>query len=205
MEKFISLPANKQTIIIDAALTTFGTNGYKKTSTGDIAAAAGISKAMVFHYFGTKKALYLYLIDYCSKLIVNEMDNRFDYSVTDFFDKILLASEIKLSVLKKHPSILTFLSSVYFEKDEEIKDDIKTILSQSDAFRNKIVFDNMDNTKFKPGVPPELVFKMLLWMAEGFASHYTNLKDGDINEMFKDYFECMDMLKSNLYKEEYLK
>ena len=37
--------------IIDAALAIFGINGYKKASVSDIAAAAGISKAMVFRYY----------------------------------------------------------------------------------------------------------------------------------------------------------
>jgi len=55
LDKFFSLPNEKQKIIIDAALRTFGANGYKKASTNDIAFAAGVSKAMIFHYFGTKK------------------------------------------------------------------------------------------------------------------------------------------------------
>ena len=51
LEKFLSLPIDKQDIIVNAALTCFGINGYKKTSISDIAAAAGISKALIFHYF----------------------------------------------------------------------------------------------------------------------------------------------------------
>jgi AcrR family transcriptional regulator len=60
MEKFFNLSTEKQQKIVDAALASFGANGYKKTSIRDIAAEAGISKAMIFHYFGTKKQLYLY-------------------------------------------------------------------------------------------------------------------------------------------------
>lgn len=62
MEKFLNLPVEKQNIIIDAALKNFAVHGYKKTSISDIASSAGISKAMVFHYFGTKKELYVYLV-----------------------------------------------------------------------------------------------------------------------------------------------
>lgn len=32
MEKFFNLPEDKQNTIIDAALKSFGTNGYKKSS-----------------------------------------------------------------------------------------------------------------------------------------------------------------------------
>ena len=170
MEKFFNLPAEKQNKIIDAALVSFGTNGYKKTSVSDIAAAAGISKAMVFHYFGTKKDLYLYLIQYCGDLIMKEVNDKFDRQITDFFDRIMQASEIKLSVLKIHPAILTFLSSIYFEQDEEVKDDIKKILTETEGFRNQIAFDGMDTSKFKDSVDPKIVMKILLWMAEGFAN-----------------------------------
>jgi len=65
MEKFLNLPMEKQNSIIDAALKTFAVHGYKKTSISDISSSAGISKAMVFYYFGTKKELYLYLVNTC--------------------------------------------------------------------------------------------------------------------------------------------
>lgn len=37
MERFLSLPLEKQNTIIDAALRTFGASGYKKASVSDIA------------------------------------------------------------------------------------------------------------------------------------------------------------------------
>ena len=112
MEKFFRLPVEKQNIITDAALKSFGTNGYKKSSISNIATSAGISKAMIFHYFGTKKALYLYLMDLCSNILTKEMDEKFDNTVTDFFGRILISTNIKISVMKKHPEALSFLTSM---------------------------------------------------------------------------------------------
>lgn len=206
MDKFLSLPVEKQNKVIDAALASFGTNGYKKTSASDIAAAAGISKAMVFHYFGTKKDLYLYLINYCYKLISTAIDEKFDSSVTDFFDRIQLSSDIKLSVLYKHPASMSFLTSAYFETDPEVKGAINDLLSRSEGFRNKIMFEGMDTTKFKAGVNPHLVLKILLWMAEG-SINSMNLKDftqEDMDNFLEEYYEGMNLLKNNFYKEEYL-
>lgn len=102
---------------------------------------------MVFHYFGTKKALYLYLINLCGNIIINEVKEKFDNSITDFFDRIKMSSDIELSVMKRHAAIPSFLTSVYFEKDEEVKDDIKAILDSGEDFRNKIAFDGMDTSK----------------------------------------------------------
>jgi TetR/AcrR family transcriptional regulator len=206
LDKFKQLPFQKQNKIIDAALLAFGANGYKKASVSDIAAIAGISKAMVFHYFGTKKELYLYLLRYCYDIISEALNEKLDISISDFFDRIMLSSEIKISVLNKHPATLSFLINAYYESNEEVKDEIKAILSQGEDFRNKIAFDGMDTSKFKDGVDPRLVLKILIWMAEGFGN---SLKERGVtkenyDKLVGEYYECMDLLKKNLYKEECL-
>ncbi|MCT8977927.1 TetR/AcrR family transcriptional regulator [Clostridium sp. CX1] len=202
MEKFFNLPEDKQKTIIDAALKSFGTNGYKKTSVSDIAAEAGISKAMVFHYFGTKKALYLYLIELCGDIIMKEVYEKFDYTVTDFFERIRLSSNIEISIMKQHPAMRSFLISVYFESDEEVKEDIKTLLAKGEGFRNKIAFDGMDYSKFKEGIDPKLVMKMLLWLTDGYMNQMSKETEVDYEAFFKEFEECMDLLRNNFYREE---
>ena len=206
MEKFNNLPAEKQKAIIDAALVSFGTNGYKKTSANDIAAAAGISKAMVFHYFGTKKAMYFYLLDLCGTIIVNEVKEKFDNSITDFFERIRLSSDIEISVMRKHPAILSFLKSAYFENDEEVKADIKALLEKGEGedFRNKIAFEGVDFSKFKEGIDLKLITKILYWIADGFASNFSNKTMDDFEAFCKDFDDCINLFKNNFYKEEYL-
>lgn len=206
LDKFLGLPLKKQNVIIDAALSSFGTNGYKKTSVNDIAAAAGISKAMVFHYFGTKRALYFYLIQVCGQIITNEVNRKFDNSVTDFFDRIMLATDIEISVMKKHPTIPQFINSMYFEQDNEVKGEIQALLagSQGEQFRNRIAFEGMDATKFKDGVDPKLVMKMMLYFTYGYLNMSPGIMQTDLDTLYRDFKECVALLQNNFYKEEYL-
>lgn len=204
MEKFFNLPVEKQKKIIDAALNSFGTNGYKKASVNDIAEAAGISKSMVFHYFGTKKELYFYLIEYCGGILMNEIREKFDSTVTDFFDRIKLATNIKVAVMKKHPAILSFLNSSYFETAEEVRGEIASLLAKGEVFRGSIVLDGMDVKKFKDGIDPKLVMKMLTWLAEGYVNAPSNKAEYDIDVLCEEFDQCISMLKKNFYKEEYL-
>ncbi|MFT4143452.1 MAG: TetR/AcrR family transcriptional regulator [Mobilitalea sp.] len=204
MEKFQNLAIEKQNTIINAALESFGTNGYKKTSVSDIAAAAGISKAMVFHYFGTKRDLYFYLLNYCFDIVMGEINDTFDKTITDFFDRITNATNIKLAILMKHPAALSYLNSVYFESNEEVRDDIKIMMSQTDAFRNKIAFDGMDLFKFKESVDVKVVMKMLMWIGEGFVNPAKKIQISDLEKMCDEFYEAMNLLRDNLYKEEYL-
>ena len=204
MEKFYNLSLEKQGIIINAALDSFGTNGYKKTSVSDIANAAGISKAMIFHYFSTKKDLYFYLLNFCVNLVMEEINNKFDNSITDFFERIKMATTLKVAVIKKYPATLLYLNSVYYENNEEVKDRIASIMSQGDTFRNKFVFEDLDYSKFKDSVDVKLVMKMLMWMSEGFVNPSKSLQPDDLDAICNDFYESMNLLKNNLYKEPYL-
>ncbi|MEL7565643.1 MAG: TetR/AcrR family transcriptional regulator [Dehalobacterium sp.] len=204
MEKFFSLSIEKQNTIIDAALKVFSTNGYKKASVSDIANAAGISKAMVFHYFGSKKALYLYLIEFCGSMFMAEINEKLDTTVTDFFDRIKMTSSIEISLMKRHPAILSFLTSIYFENDKDVKGDIKAILSKGKDFKSKTALSGMDTSKFKDNIDPQLVMKMLYWIGEGYAAQSSYQTEIDYDALLKEMDACLDLLKNNFYKEEFV-
>ena len=204
MEKFLSLPEEKQKNVIDAALAAFGKMGYKKASINDIATAAGISKGLVFHYFGNKKSLYLYLIEFTGDFVMNEMNMRFDKSVSDFFDRIRLATQIKMSLLRKYSAILAFLGSVYYETDKEVAGDIKGILAKSEEIRSGLAFDGMDASKFKEGVDPQLVVSILVKFSEGYVSSAPNAAELDFDVLLEEFEACLELMKSNFYKEEFL-
>ena len=205
MEKFICLPEEKQKIIIDAALATFGKMGYKKASINDIATAAGISKGLVFHYFGSKKALYLYLIEFSGNILLGEMNRRFDKTLSDFFDRIRLTTEIKMSLLEKYPAILLFLGSMYCETDKEVTGNIKGILAQSEEIRGDLAFDGMDTSKFKDGIDPQLVLNILIKFSEGYVGGTPNPAELDFDILLSEFEACLDLMKKNFYKEEFLK
>ncbi len=202
MERFLCLPIEKQNQIVDAALSLFGSVGYKKASVADIAEAAGISKAMVFYYFGSKKALYLYLCDFSGKLLKDEIDKGLDKNITDFFDKIKQATEIKMSVLKKFPGILSFLTSMYFETHKEVAEDIKRVVKEGETFSAAFVFGNAATHKFKDDVDPQLVLQILTYYSEGYISKAG--KETNFEKLMKDFYKCMELMRKNFYKEEYL-
>src|SRR5580658_8357607 len=49
--------------ILDAALSEFAANGLAGARTEQIAAAAGVNKALIFYYFESKEKLYLAAIE----------------------------------------------------------------------------------------------------------------------------------------------
>lgn len=83
--KFFTLPEEKQKRIINAAYVVFANSSYKKASMSRIAAAGGISKSLLFHYFQNKKELYLYLWENINRISC-EIELKYYRETTDFFE-----------------------------------------------------------------------------------------------------------------------
>jgi TetR/AcrR family transcriptional regulator len=204
LEKFFALPEAKQKAIIDAAHMIFGKVGYKKASANDIATAAGISKGMIFHYFGSKKRMYLYLVELAMQSITEAFSSAYDKPVSDFFDRVLVGTQIKLSLIQRYPALFSFLVSAYFETDLEVTEEIQAFLKKGESFRNDFALTKLDTAKFKENVKPELVLNILVKFTEGYVRTTTIDHSLDLDPLMREFTECLHLMKNNFYKEEYL-
>jgi len=55
--------AQRRRQLLDVALAAFSDGGYHGTSMDDVAAAAGVTKPVLYQHFGSKRALYVELLD----------------------------------------------------------------------------------------------------------------------------------------------
>jgi AcrR family transcriptional regulator len=201
MENFFSLRAEKQAHIVNAALHVFSRNGYRKASIGDIAHEAGIAKGMVFYYFGSKKNLFMFLVELCGREIFEAIQEGFKPEVTEFFDRMKMMTDIKITALKKHPASNAFLSMVYMEDAPEVIDDIKEFIAKGMEARNKFIITDADVSRFKPDVDPKLLDKFLVWAAEGLATNLQKENNIEKVEMFvEELYACLDMMKRHFYE-----
>ena len=56
--------------ILDAARRLFGERGYDATSIAEIGEGAGISKSVLYHYFGSKAGLYRSLLEHDGQALI---------------------------------------------------------------------------------------------------------------------------------------
>ena len=66
--------AEREVQIVDAACRVFGQSGYAATSVADVAEAAGISKPLIYHYFGSKEGLYVVALRRAAAVLVEEIE-----------------------------------------------------------------------------------------------------------------------------------
>ena len=89
-----------KTQILEAALHVFVKSGYSKTTMDDIVAKSGHSKGAIYHYYRSKKELFLALIDYWENYFFKNIINK-DLS-NDNPDELL--RDITLDVIKTFKS-----------------------------------------------------------------------------------------------------
>ena len=204
MEKFLALKPEKQTAILNAALECFGRYGYAKASVRDIAAAAHISKASVFQYFGTKKTLYLYLLRYSGQVMTDAFDRAALDAEQDLFYRIFSAAAMKVAALKQHPALTQFLVSAWNETAAEVRDDLAALFAHGDAYRSELVLRPADARKFRSPEDARAVLQILVLMAEGAAARCRDLDPAQIDGIMDELKTAMTVLRRNFYKEEFL-
>lgn len=203
MEKFLALSEKKQTVVRNAALSCFAKHGYEKASINDIATAAGISKASMFQYFGNKQALYNYLFQYCCEQMKQVYNMEALDTNADFFDRVWMASVMKVENLKKHPNVAAFIASAVTEQAPEVKSRLGTMMNQGTEFVEAFVLRKEDTHKFKRPQDAKLVFQMLMLLGKGLAFQIEREGGTDYSGIMTEFGDILQMLKQNFYKEEY--
>lgn len=66
--------SDRETQILTIASEEFGTYGFASTSVATIARAAGISKPLIYNYFGSKEGLYEACLDRGGALLADEIE-----------------------------------------------------------------------------------------------------------------------------------
>lgn len=204
-EKFYTLDLERRMAIINAAMEVFSQNEYKRASTDLIAAKAGVSKGLLFYYFHNKKELYLYLYDYVMEVMKEQVvDEKFS-EITDFFDLLWYCAEKKVKVLNKNPHIMDFAMKAFYSDKEDVSNDLQQINMSQTKILYDMYFSNIDACKFRDGVEPYKVMKMLIWMADGYM-HEKQMEKRELNtgELFREFVMWMNMMKRLAYKEEYI-
>lgn len=203
-ERFLELPEERRAAIINGALSVFARYDYAKASTESIAKAAGISKALLFHYFGSKRELYLHLYKYAENFFVQSMSQYHNYAATDFFEIMADAQACKIRILSVHPNLMEFLTKCYLEKDPQVAGELNhnfaAIIEQS----SERFLARVDASKFVDGVEPRQVLDIVLWMADGYMRAQTPSALADLDRLNSTYLAYLDLLKSRFYKPEYL-
>jgi AcrR family transcriptional regulator len=95
--------------IEEEALEAFASRGYDATSVGEIAAAAGVTRSVLYDHFPSKKALYLWLLERESALLLEHVAARI-LAEGSHEERMRNAIDAFLSFVGTHPLAWQMLS-----------------------------------------------------------------------------------------------
>lgn len=166
--------------ILDACLAVFARHGYKNTSTGMLAEAAGVSKALIFHHFKSKKELYLSVLDRCFEKGRIEMgfDNLLEHQ--NFFEAKEKFSIIKFDYYKKNPDLYKVVREAFFAPPDELKEDIIEKYGALITNKDKEWERLFERIPLREGVDCGQAFKLVMFILDYFDNKYiSELADND--------------------------
>lgn len=203
-ERFFALPEAKRNAIVNAGFRVFAKYGYKKASTDEIAREAGISKALLFHYFESKRGLFTYLYDYGVTFLVDAIGELHDYEETDFFKIFANAQACKIEMLREHPDAMRFLVNAYLEDDPSFGPEFGSGFQEALDKSSQAFLSRTDASKFRDGIAVEQVLNIVLWMSDGFMRAQSPQALGDLEAVNNEFLGYLELLRRQFYKEEYL-
>jgi AcrR family transcriptional regulator len=112
----------RRALILAQAKIIFARQGYREASTGELARASGISEPILYKHFGSKKKLYMAVLNMicdqfferCKSLVIKRSENSLLESLTYFI------LDYRTAAMEDHDSMHLLLNAALESNDPEI-------------------------------------------------------------------------------------
>ncbi|WP_096438338.1 TetR/AcrR family transcriptional regulator [Alteribacter populi] len=203
---FHKLEETKKQRIIDAAIEEFVEKGFEQASTNAIVKKAQIGKGMLFHYFNSKKDLFLYLFDYCSEIMKREYLYSIDIEEGDIIKRFRQASLLKQEILMKRPYLFDFMSMALITNTDHLMEELNDRRQKLEKYGYGRLYKNIDTTMFRDEMDVEKALQLLTWAMDGYRSAKERelkgkqLRREEYDVLFQEFDDYLKVLKQAFYK-----
>ncbi|MCL2016601.1 MAG: TetR/AcrR family transcriptional regulator [Defluviitaleaceae bacterium] len=203
--KFLQIPEEpKRDKILNAAMKEFR-YGYKKASTDTIVRDAGISKGLLFFYFGTKQGLYEFLLNYTTNLMRSDYFEMLNLAHRDILEGFWQMSLLKRDICYRYPYIYDFIKSANIHKDDIPAAEIAQNLATQQTAVLAELYAACDTSLFRADIDPQKTFNLIYWAVDAFFDDIDSRIDDWSNENYETFLkelrEYLDICKRCFYKD----
>jgi len=205
MSEFLQHDDARKNRILEAALNEFSEKGYKKASTNTIVKEAKVSKGLLFHYFISKKELYIYLYNFALETITNELYEGVNFADRDVLNRVSASTVQKIESYSRHPLFVRLFENHVFVEDEDILertgDFAKTIAQNS---YDKI-FNNIDYFFFNERININHALEVVKWTVDRISTdwlvkHNFTYKKEAFKHLVEEIEIYLDLFRDSFYK-----
>jgi len=187
MSEFLSQDDARRSRILEAALVEFADKGYKKASTNTIVKEAGVSKGLLFHYFISKKDLYIYLHTFAVKTVTNELYENVNFADKDVLNRVKQSTIVKIESYIKHPLFMRLFEKFDLVKDKDIRDAVINLNKEVQEETYEKLFSNIDYYAFNDSLNIDRCLQVVRWTVDKISYEW-KVSTGGIykEELFDD-------------------
>jgi TetR/AcrR family transcriptional regulator len=102
-------PAGSRAALIEAAVAEFARRGFEGARVDEIAAAAGVNKQLVYHYYGSKQGLYLAALE-SVYVQIREKERRLSLGELEPREAMAQLVGFSFDYLLEHPEFIALLA-----------------------------------------------------------------------------------------------
>ena len=193
-EKFWDLKKEKQDRMINAALKVFSQYGYYHASTDEIVKTAGISKGLLFHYFGSKIGVYAFLYDYATRFVTLELTGNVEKNETGYFELYNQILAAKVAAMAQYPYICPFLNKADVEDYLEA---VGVISERREKYHRimEALRERADITIFAEGVDYKKIGDILDYTVDGLLEKSIRSENFRADIFMQEALEYIDMIR----------
>lgn len=191
--------------ILESCLAVFAQHGYKNTSTGMLAEAAGISKALIFHHFKSKKKLYFNLLEYCYEKGGQAFLMDPILKGEDFFQAVRFSMQNKFEYYRKNPNESKLVYEAFYLTPDELKVELEekygNVFQEKDQLWEKLFAQVSLQSEVKHSEAMEFFMMTLEYFEKQFLTELTDkntLDDEYANRLYEKMDRFFHMVRNGI-------
>ncbi|MTI56416.1 TetR/AcrR family transcriptional regulator [Geosporobacter ferrireducens] len=202
--KIMTMEEEKRERVIAAALKEFN-KGYHSANIDEIIKEAGISKGLIFHYFGSKRGLFLFLLKYSAEIINNEYA-KVILSSRDFLENVWEVSKLAMEMTLQYPIMYGFIGKAVFVLNEIFPEGLPKDIPNSNEGLLQEILKKSDRSFFRDDIDRDKAQNVALWTMKGFSDSLLAYGDdlenynANLDKLMKEFEEYVELLRKLLYK-----
>ncbi len=205
MSEFLQHDDARKNRILEAALVEFADKGYKKASTNTIVREAKVSKGLLFHYFISKKELYIHIYNYALASITNELYEGVNFADRDVLNRLYASTVQKIESYSNHNLFTSLFEKHAFVEDEDILErTTKASIEFSKESFDKL-FSDIDYYMFDEKVNIDRALDVVKWTIDRISldwirKHNNTYKPEAFDELKDEIVIYLDLFRDSMYK-----
>jgi len=202
---FLKLDEEKQERVLAAAYNEFLEKGYGEASTNIITQKAGISKGLLFHYFGNKEGLYKFLMRESVRRVADAAITALPIERGDVFIIIKSIIKQKITVCLQYPRETSFTIATWQEHlPTGLLQERENLAALADNY-SAIMIDLLDNNLLRDDVEKNVAAEIIAWVCEKYTDKMLSKGMVDMTaeswkRVAEDLDKYMNALWHGLYK-----